>query len=212
MTRLKQDASDPSSLKGDDPVESPPTTNLPFELLEVESTYRVVDSVKHEYVRRDLARLRYDARFYERRFRWTGTTDHLIAPEVLSETDAGRHRLHGPVVRENDDAVFIIDLGQTIAARRKVEIITKHNLLDEHGTFQPYLRHRVSSETANLTLRVILPPESLASAKPFVLSAASMARHDVPKSIRVSEESDLGTYSIEVTRPRVGYVYGIEWL
>ncbi len=76
-------------------IESAPASNRPFELLEVESTYEVVDDVMHRYTRRDVARLRYDARFYERRYRWTGSPTRVIEPEVLSSSGAVRHKLHG---------------------------------------------------------------------------------------------------------------------
>ncbi|WP_459975243.1 hypothetical protein [Nocardioides pyridinolyticus] len=194
-------------------IESAPASNRPFELLEVESTYEVVDDVMHRYTRRDVARLRYDARFYERRYRWTGSPTRVIEPEVLSSSGAVRHKLHGPVLREGDDALFLVDLGQTLAANRKVEISTRNQLLDEGGTFQPYLRHRISASTGALTLRIRIPPETFVNVSPFVMNANTSARHSIPKKLEIiEEEKSSGAFAFRIEKPRVGYVYGIEWL
>lgn len=194
-------------------LESVPTSNRPFDLLEVESTYEVVDDVKHTYTRRDVARLVYDARFYERRYRWTGSQTQAIEPEVLSSSGNVHHKIHGPVLREGDDAVFLVDLGQTLAAKRKVEITTRHVLLDEGGTFQPYLRQRVSSAIGSLTLRVKVPPSTFVNVNPFMMHANTLARHATPKKLEVVEnDSATGTFAVRIEEPRIGYAYGIEWL
>lgn len=190
------------------------TQNTPFRLLEVEALYQVVDPacIEHVYTRRDRVSPQHPARFYERRYRWTGTETRTSVPKLSSSTDGIPHKVHGPLVRDDDDIAYIVDLGARVARGRKIWIETRQVLLDEGRTFRPYLRHRVSQETQRLRLAVTLPDNLANSMRPFYADGSAKARLDLPRRVKTAYLEAQNTFILEVSKPRIGYIYGIEWL
>jgi hypothetical protein len=104
------------------------------------------------------------ARFYVRRFDWTGATgpDEPL-PEVVTEHDVWgtpKHKIHGPLVTQGIERIVVVDLGRTLARGEREKLVFSHTLKDFGGSFQRVLGVRPDaeeSEIENLELTVTLP-------------------------------------------------------
>lgn len=102
------------------------------------------------------------SRFFIRDFFWTGSgQEKEPVPEVVSEIDTWGfpiHRIHGPLVREGNSRILIVDLGRTIGIGEKELVHFRHRMKDLEGTFRPFFKVKPSSKIRDsLVLRVVLP-------------------------------------------------------
>lgn len=99
------------------------------------------------------------SRFFVRSYRWTGT-DETDTPELDSAYDIWGHpvqRLHGPVIREGQTRIVLVDLGRTLQVGEIERIRIRHSLRDFGKSFQPRLGRQARPGLQQLTLTVTLP-------------------------------------------------------
>jgi hypothetical protein len=112
---------------------------------------------EHVYV----IKARGRCRFFCRRFRWTGG-DTIQEPDVVCDYDQWghpRHRMHGPVIKEGDWFIWLIDLGQTLEVGKEDIVHLRHSLHSLNGTFEPFLNFGIGNGgVEHVTLAVTLPP------------------------------------------------------
>lgn len=102
------------------------------------------------------------SRFFVREFSWTGSgVEREPLPEVISDIDKWgfpSHRVHGPMIIEDDMRTLVVDLGRTMKVGEVETIHFRHRMKDLAGTFKPFFRVRPSRDISqSLIFRVILP-------------------------------------------------------
>ncbi len=98
-------------------------------------------------------------RFFERRSRWTG---HGVekppnVSSVRSDMQTKRHRLHGPILREGEWRIMLIDLGRTLEKNDTETVAFSQLYIDAQGSFKPFLGATAKDGTRHLELVVELP-------------------------------------------------------
>lgn len=191
-----------------------PIQNYPFELESTSVLYEIKEEsgINHIFTRTDRVTPRHPARFYERRFNWTGTTTQWTTPEVSSSTDGVEHKVHGPLLNEGNDKLFLIDLGCYVAPNRAIEISTCQKLLDEGRSSRPHLQHAIRRSIGKIRLAVRLPHNLATNLRAVYASNSDGARHDFPDHASFKVDSDQLGAVLETAEPQVGFTYGIHWL
>ncbi len=104
-------------------------------------------------------RARRPSRFFERTFSWSGTGIEKD-PKVRSGKDAlghATHRLHGPLVRNGEERIYLIDLGRRLKPGEEEIVEVEQWFIDAGRTFQPFLGHTARIGCEGIDLRVRLP-------------------------------------------------------
>src|SRR5437867_4752734 len=94
------------------------------------------------------------SRFFERRYSWTGGDD-TDSPEVVCDHDMwghARHKVHGPVIREDKTRIVLLDLGRTLERGEEEQIHIIHSLRDLNGTFEPFMGQFAGPELEKISL------------------------------------------------------------
>lgn len=107
-----------------------------------------------------LLRAELRSRFFLRRYKWTGSDDDQ-EPELETTYDKWGHpteRIHGPVIREGQWRIVVVDLGRSLEVGEERTLHFRHRLKDLNGKFEPYLGHSPKPGTQHISLKVILPP------------------------------------------------------
>lgn len=182
-----------------------------WETQEIHSAYEVVDraAVEHVFTHKTVVQTVFPQRFYERRFRWTGSSSTATMPEVLSATDGHTHAVHGPTYVEEDWTYYLIDIGFRVPPKKPITIETRHALLDENKTFKPYLHVLARQALKLLTLSVTLPSNQFHQVRPTRRNAVSGHPYAVDDLDFRTEDR---TAILTVENPEVGDQYGISWL
>jgi hypothetical protein len=111
---------------------------------------------EHLYFLRAVGR----SRFFARKFVWTGG-DIGELPELMTPFDKWGYptqRIHGPLIKDGQFHIMLIDLGRTIEVGEDVEVHFRHNLKNLNATFKPFFGHGLSlGGTEHISLGVVLP-------------------------------------------------------
>jgi hypothetical protein len=186
----------------------------PFELLSVLTWYKVIDagSVKHENEFQCLFRAVQQTRFYERRYRWTGSgPEHN--PKILSgirPDGTPIHRRHGNVIHAGEARIYLVDLGRDLAIGEEETIHTREKFIDSVGQFLPFSSYAVRKPLNRLEMRVSLPPE-LAKNVRFETHDLISNRATQPPT-PLTRDLELGYFIYKIDSPAVGRNYSIHWL
>lgn len=134
-----------------------------FQQISVVHELEVVDLDARTIKTRHLLHVRAlrPARFFERRYSWTGRGVEKEPQFHSGKSEFGRqlHRLHGPVLRDGIRRLFLIDLGRDLEPEEEEQIDFGQTFIDTAGTFQPVLGSRIPDDTAaaEIVLQVTLP-------------------------------------------------------
>lgn len=131
-----------------------------FSKVGVEHYFKVVDEDSTTFKSKHTFRIRANvpARFFYRQYFWTGVDVHETPkPRILSEKDKWGHplhRIHGPVICENQSRIVLVDLGRTMNVGQEDTVRFEHQFFDLESKFEPFFGQQVSSITE--------PPERIA--------------------------------------------------
>lgn len=106
----------------------------------------------------DLAATR-DERFFRRKYTWSGSGIEK-PPQVLSGRDNlghAHHRLHGPIIREGVERVYLVDLGREFRKGEQVSLVLQQTFIDVDGTLEPFLACMAREGSKELRLQVSFP-------------------------------------------------------
>lgn len=196
-----------------------PDNQASFFRAEAEHQLEVVDR-PHTVIRtrhKLLLQARRKSRFYVRTYTFTGSGIEKD-PLILSGRDElghATHRLHGPVLRDRDERLFLIDLGREYAAGEQVEVEFKQTFLNLDRTMSQFLGHTAEQDCRRLNFRVLIPAEFRGSAVMLKAHHSHMSQAEV--RVPLEPEDFMGKYgethlfSHEEHRPVAGYNYRIEW-
>jgi hypothetical protein len=178
----------------------------PFDTLSAELTYEVLDgsAVSHSFRKQVKVRATQPVRFFENTFHWTGRG--RIEPPVLANP---QHSVHGPMILEGDQQVWMIYLGRQLAEGELETIELTQTLVDQQGVAQPYLRFSVVNPLDKLVLRVALPTSIQNHVRSEVWDL-SRGRFRAPPELMLPRDN--GMFVVEVDDPIVGVRYGVSWL
>jgi hypothetical protein len=140
----------------------------------------------------------------EYRYRWSGTGD-------LGTLACTGGTLLGPVLAEGY-RYYYVALGTDLLPGDKREICLEHDLLDNAGTFQPYLSKTVKESIDHLVLRVRFPPTNWEARKASVSAGRQMGLGGPVKGhLKPTFDDAHHEAVVTVHRPKFGYTYTIRW-
>jgi hypothetical protein len=159
-----------------------------------------------------LYRLRYEGRcqvevpalrFFERSYRWTGL-GRETEPTILGHNK----KLHGPVVRDDEWRLFIIDLGRTYLSGQPVKVGWEITAEEPTHTMTPWLQHFVRASISELTLSVT-PPSSYSETQAhlLVIDPATDMPIEPAKEAKWTGSEWIGS----PLSPQPGYKYRLQW-
>jgi hypothetical protein len=198
--------------------ENVPTDSTPrvLRMIDLKLSYTVQDrsDTVHTYLHSERFEAVQPMRFFRRWYQWSGTGQEH-EPAALSQSDDGlyAHRVHGPLIREGAERVYLVYLGRELSRGERDLVTTQQKFIDEQGTFQPYLRHHMRAPLEKLELEVILPRELASNVRTEQIDLVS--GRSLSAAVPLQDMGDLEGlchYSYRVKTPRVGVRYGIKWL
>lgn len=161
-----------------------------------------------------LIRAELRSRFFLRRFKWTGSDDEE-EPELETTYDKWGHptqRVHGPVIREGQWRIVVVDLGRALEIGEEDNLHFRHRLRDLNGKFEPFLGHSPKPGTQHINLKVVLP-ESLS--KDVIFDERMLDTDKVIDSVPLSGQSvDQNRFVFEKEIPNPAQqnrAYRIRW-
>jgi hypothetical protein len=156
------------------------------------------------------------ARFFERRFTWTGRGVEKEPQFHSGQSAFGRqtHRLHGPILSEGMRRLFLIDLGRDLEPGEEEQIEFEQTFIDTAGTFQPVLGCRVPDPMAagEIVLQVTLPARADVTAHRethFIDQDTCIDRELLVPSI--ADDTGRHVYRYDIRSSEVGKLYRIAW-
>ncbi len=186
----------------------------PFDSLEILHRYEVLDDAATTHRALDVYHIcalrRF--RFFEHRYRWTGSGIER-EPRVLPSDDdehSSDYRLHGPLLRTGANRLFLVDLARDVTPGELVTVAFEQDLIDHHETFEPRLRKTVRSTMEKLILEVSLPPALRVNVRAVVYELVTDQVSSPPVALS-PVPTDSGTFQYSVASPLVGSQYAIEW-
>lgn len=189
--------------------------------------FRQVD-VMHslEFVDDSLLTIRHEAhyvleatrpeRFFRRRFTWTGGGIEK-SPELKSGRDSSgyqRQRVHGPLIREGEERLLLIDLGREFETGESVELGLRQTFIDVDASMEPRLGYLVQEGCNRVELRVAFPESLDVAVKRQTYDGSSTKPNEVAFIDPVAEEKEGGvraTYIWPIESPIRGRRYRIVW-
>lgn len=188
-------------------------TEPPFECCQITHHYEVLDDASTTHRAEDTYWLRARSwfRFFEHRYRWTGSGVER-PPRVLPSSDdvhSAYYRIHGPLIRDGENRIFLIDMARDVAPDEDVTVRFEQDLIDHHETFEPRLRKTIRTPIDKLILQVLLPPALRANVRATVRDLVTEAPAAAP--VALAPEGDEGVFRYEIDSPVVGQRYAIEW-
>jgi hypothetical protein len=189
-----------------------------FERTSIESSLEVLDNASTTFRSEHTfcIKARIAARFYQRKFAWTGSgASEEPPPDLITDYDNWgfpRHRIHGPVIRENTSRIVLVDLGRTMSKGETDTVHFVHRLKDLNATFVPYLGISPRSGTNKISLKVVLP-DALSGHVFFEERTTDTNTAIASEKLTASEEMDgRKTFKHEVRRPETSNrTYQIAW-
>lgn len=158
-------------------------------------------------------------RFFLRQFQWTGISSETeLIPEIISEHDkfgVPRHRLHGDMICEGNNRMYIIDLGRTLAIGDVDTVKIAHTLRDFEKKFEPIMSvgpRASTSEIQKLELAIQVPVDSTENVRHETYAGSDKKIIDTQKLQPISVTSGIEEYRIvidENVTPNRGH--GISW-
>lgn len=167
---------------------------------------------KMRFTQTSTIRIEEKLRFFERRFSWSGG-GMVGSPRVTASKDGTpirSARRHGPIYDSNGWQAFLVDMGDDFSTGTEVTISTEMTLVDEAGSFKPFLSmsNRSIIETAKLRTRFFSAPELV------VFSRSAEAGEEATQTLWNAElvRDDEGFWVAELDLPNedVGE-YRISW-
>lgn len=159
--------------------------------------------IKMEYEHSASFEITDDTRFFERQYGWTGRGVQS-PPKIevwLDDRQVGARR-HGPIFYYGNADAFLVDLGEVAHRGSNLTVRTSLTLVDEAGTFQPYLSRRCEDGLRELSLIVEFrhPP---AQVDYVYIQDDGVA--DTPKSVSaVDSDFGLTRFSVNIESPKQG--------
>ncbi|MGB0871991.1 MAG: hypothetical protein ACPGYP_02520 [Solirubrobacterales bacterium] len=123
-----------------------------------------------------------------------------------------RHRLHGPVLREGQSRIFLVNLGHLFNPGDQETVEFTHTFIDIEKTFEPRLGIATHNEMAQVELRVVLPIEIESNV--FIEEHVTGQHGAIDRHSITGITSDDGRYSAFEWRtdtPKVGMTYQLTW-
>jgi hypothetical protein len=186
----------------------------PVDHLFIHHCYTVLDGASTSFHVTDTMRFRARTRlrFYERRYRWTGSGVERSPEMIVNDDDptSELHRVHGPVVRSDEDRIFLIDLGRDLARGEVATVTYRQALIDRHGMCQPFHRKAVRHPLDQLVLEVVLPPELQSNVR-WVVTSLLTDEPVQPSQPVMANPSDPNSFRVAIEHPEVGHRFGIHW-
>jgi hypothetical protein len=101
------------------------------------------------------------SRFYHRYYKWTGSGIEKDPIFVSGRDELGHatHRMHGPIIQNGAQRLFLVDLGREYQPGERVQLEFKQTLLDLDGKMERFLGIAVNPGCQSFTLRVLVPEE-----------------------------------------------------
>ncbi|TDO14928.1 hypothetical protein EV580_3066 [Mycobacterium sp. BK086] len=199
-------------------MSEPISASSSFEYLSVAHEMLVVDESSMTIITNHTVHVRAlrAERFFERIYCWTGSGVEKD-PKVLSKLDdlGHVHKLHGPVIRNGSERIYLIDLGRRLAEGEEEIIEFEHTFVDVGRTFVPFLGHRAKPGLRDLQLRVLLPDKDRRSVRKECWREGSQHPYQIEMADPSPCERNGVTYhayEFRRDRPEPGDRYRLTWL
>jgi hypothetical protein len=189
---------------------SPPRWLLrSYKYVKTESLYKIHedDTLHHTFtITTKIEAIESGVNIFENTYRWTGKGKEE-KPKVVSSG----HVLLGETVNDSGWKYYYVHLGQPLNIGDATEIVTIQELYDTENSFDSYLAKIISQPVDLLTLRVILPRNTLPTKIDFTEWNIDGPAGNIIKSTLGTINHQNGEICYLIKKPVIRRKYEIRW-